>query len=336
MSQGNFFAIGCDEFASACEMGMRPAVSLLVMARGTGKDNRTTKWSAQAVFQKTGIAWRRAQEAIETLVAGDLVEVKRAGKHPLYKLRKPEDDSKLIWLPNELIDGAGNEVPPVTKLREKGNLELLEKYIQLYAKHDIDNDGGLPRSIAWRSYTRERICPIGPYMLYGFQKKETYARAAGLLSQFSGVKDEAGNQGAWIVLSPLLSLGLLELVSYVVESDDPDSELIYPVNNETNEAIDTLQNWLEETDGNGFARQISFYDETCFVPKHIEEVAMVGIYRMTYRPKTGKTSRWWAMERERTEAMINTIGAICTHKGKVVDIKACKGTSRDIKGYQIG
>ena len=53
MRQGNFFAIGAVVFGKACELGMRPAVALLVMARGTLKDQATTSWSAQAVFDYT-------------------------------------------------------------------------------------------------------------------------------------------------------------------------------------------------------------------------------------------------------------------------------------------
>ncbi|PYD05288.1 hypothetical protein DND90_16290 [Pseudomonas syringae pv. maculicola] len=157
MNHGNFFAIGADEFADACDLGIRPAVSLLVMARGTGKDNATTSWSAQAIFEKTGIAWRRAKEAIEALVTAEIVKVLKAGKKPRYKISKPKDDSKLIWLPNELIDGAGNEVPPVTKLRETGELILLQKFVELYADHDIDNDGGLPRSLVWQTYSLAKL-----------------------------------------------------------------------------------------------------------------------------------------------------------------------------------
>jgi hypothetical protein len=326
MNHGNFFAIGADEFSTACDLGLRPAVSLLVMARGTGKDNSTTSWSAQAIFEKTGIAWRRAKEAIEALVAADIVKVLKAGKTPRYKISKPKEDSKLIWLPNELIDGAGSEVPPVTKLRETGELILLKKFVQLYSEHDIDNDGGLPRSLVWQTYSRETICPIGPFILYGFEPGDTRAIATGLLAEFNGVEDAVGNKGAWIILSPLVNLGLLQKVSYLAESDEHDSELIYPINDETNQAIGVIYNWLEETGGGGFARQIDSYRETGVAPKHIGKAAMVGLYRMTYRPKTGKTSRWWALERDQTEAMVANVEAICRPKGVVVDIKAFKGS----------
>ncbi|WP_236195780.1 hypothetical protein [Pseudomonas glycinae] len=325
MNHGNFFAIGADEFSAACDLGLRPAVSLLVMARGSGKDNSTTSWSAQAIFEKTGIAWRRAKEAIEALVAADIVKVLKSGKKPRYKISKPKEDAKLIWLPNALIDGAGGEVPPVTKLRETGELVLLQKFVELYAEHDIDNDGGLPRSLVWQAYSRETICPIGPFILYGFESKETRARTTGSLVVLSGEEDAAGNKGAWIVLSPLESLGLIQKVSYMAESDEHDSELIYPVNDETSQAIGTIHNWLEENGGEGFARQIGFYDAIGFAPKHIGKAAMVGLYRMTYRPKTGKTSRWWALERDQTEAMLANVEAICRPKGVVVDIKAFKG-----------
>lgn len=325
MSQGNFFAIGTDEFSAACDLGIRPAVSLLVLARGTGKDNSTTSWSAQAIFERTGISWRRAKEAIDALIANGIVKVLKAGKKPRYKISKPKDDAKLIWLPNELIDGAGDEVPPVTKLRETGELMLLQKFIELYAEHDIDNDGGLPRRLVRQEYSRETICPIGPFILYGFERQKTLAWTSGPLSALNGATDEVGNQGAWVVLSPLVSLGLLQKVSYMAESCEHDSELIYPINDETNQAIGVIHNWLEESGGEGFARQISFYDEIGIAPKHISKASMVGLYRMTYRPKTGKTSRWWALERDQTEAMVANVEEICRPKGVVVDIKAFKG-----------
>lgn len=343
MNHGNFFAIGADEFAAACELGMRPAVSLLVMARGTGKDNATTSWSAQAIFERSGIAWRRAKEAIEVLAAADIIKVLKKGKTPRYKISKPKDDSKLIWLPNELVDGAGNEVPPITKLREAGELPLLQKFIELYAEHDIDNDGGLSRNLVWQTYSREIICPIGPFILYGFEPKKTLAKAAGPLAVFNGAEDADGNKGAWIILSPLLALGLLQKVSYMAESDEHDSELIYPVNDETSQAVGVVHNWLEENGGEGFARQIGFYEGIGLAPKHIGKAAMVGLFRMTYRPKTGKTSRWWALERDQTEAMVANVDAICKPKGVIVDIKAYKGffqgisssLSVDIKVRQV-
>lgn len=329
MSKGGFFAIGAQEFAAACELGMNSAVALLVMARGTGRDNSTTKWSALAVFNHTGMARRRAKDAIDALIGSGLVEAVKEGKHPQYKLHKPTDDNELLWLPNELIDGAGNEIPPITKLREAGDLCLLQKFIELYGVQDLDSDGGLPRSIAWAHYKkREQICPIGQFILYGFSEEETRASSTGLFAELCGKEDEYRNPGAWIVLKPLWEMGLLEQVFYMAESTSPDAELIYPVGPfGTAQAIDDLLYWLEESGGNGFAIEARHHSVQGIAPKHIKNAAVVGLFRLRYRPKTGKTSRWMALEMARAEAMVGIIEQICRQEtARPVHIKALQSS----------
>jgi hypothetical protein len=327
VSRGNFFAIGAAEFDAACELGMNAAVSLLVMARGTGRDNATTAWSALSVFNHSGMARRRAQEAIEKLVGAGLVEVLQAGKRPRYKLHKPSDEDSLLWLPNALIDGAGNEIPPITKLREAGNLILLQKFVQLYGLQDLDSDGGLPRSIARTHFKqREVICPIGPFVLYGFSvpHETATATAKGIFAEVYGQEDDENNAGAWIVLSPLLKMGLLEKVYYMAESTDPEAELIYPIDQHgTQEAMLDLLLWLEETGGKGYAVEAECHTVQGIALEHIKNAAVIGLLRLRYRPWTGKTSRWLALDKERAEAMHGVIQQICLgEKTRPVHIKA--------------
>ena len=325
---GGFFAIGRDEFLEACELGMNPAVSLLVLARGTGRDNATTSWSALSVCQHTGIARRRAKEAIGALIENNIVELLeiKAGKFPKYKISKPEDDTFLLWLPNELIDGAADEVPPITKLRETGNIDLLEKFVRLYGIQDLDSDGGIPRDVAWATFDREKICSIGYFVLYGFSQEQARAIAKGLFEDYAGKTDEDGNKGAWIVLSPLIQMGLLEKVYYMAESSESNAELIYPVGpHGTDDAIRELLSWLEEGEGKGFALQAQEHNKQGIALNHIKNAAMVGLFRLRYRPKTRKTSRWWAIEKKQAEAMVGIVSQICSEKTRAVHIKALQG-----------
>lgn len=307
---GKFFAIGAREFANACDLGMNPAVSLLVMARGTINDNATTSWSALSIFNHTGIARRRAQKAIEALIDSGLVRLTKKGTRPRYKLQKPKDEKSLLWLPNELIDGAGKEVPPIMKLRESSNLELLQKFIELYGVQDLDNDGGLPRTVAWSHFSRNKICDTGHFTLYAFNRKATTAKSDGLFADYQGREDDKGNQGPWTILNPLAEMGLLRHYLYMAESEDPEAELIYPVNEETEIAIAGLQNWLEESGGIGFSERSYEVEHLGVAVSYAKKATMVGLYRLHYRPKTGKTSRWWAMERSRTEAMVGLVDQI--------------------------
>src|SRR5690554_5750053 len=308
--KGKFFAIGLPQFKQACQLGMNPAIAFLAMARGTLGDNSTTNWSALAVYNHCGISRRRAQAAITMLAEHGLVEVLRKEPRPKYKLQKP-DDNKLIWLPNTLVDGAGDEIPPLTKLREFGDVTVLEKFILLYYEQDLEADGGIPRTLARVVFTRTRIDDIGPFTLYGFAQRSQEATAVGILADLAGHSDDRDNQGAWAVLSPLLELGLLQETYYMAESSDNESELIYPINDDTDEAIMELWDWIHDRELFGAIKQEEFFDYFGIAPRHVRNAYLVGCYRLHYRPRTAKTSRWWAQERERTEAMVGLIRNTC-------------------------
>jgi len=255
------------------------------------------------------------------------VEVLQAGRKPRYKLHRPSEDGDLLWLPNELVDGAGNEVPPITKLREAGDLELLQKFIELYGLQDLDNDGGIPRTVVAGQWQREKICGVGNFTLYGFNRKTASAYNRGIFHGFDKRTDEDGNRGPWLVLNPLSLMGLLEEVTYMAESADPEAELIYPVKTfGTDDAIYDLLNWLEENGARGYAAEAESYDAQGIAPKMIKKATMVTVYRLRYRPKTGKTSRWLAIDMGRAEALVGIIQQICGHSSQSdVHIKDVQG-----------
>jgi hypothetical protein len=64
---GEFFAIDRRVWAHVCNLGLNAAVAYLVMARGSGRDNRTTAWSVNAIEKYTGIGRLRAKMAIQIL-----------------------------------------------------------------------------------------------------------------------------------------------------------------------------------------------------------------------------------------------------------------------------
>src|SRR3954447_21878892 len=81
------FAVDRRAWARACDLGMPAAVSYLVLACGTGGDQRTTRWSVDAITRHTGIGRPRAQKAVEALRRECLVEVEKGGTRPRYRLR---------------------------------------------------------------------------------------------------------------------------------------------------------------------------------------------------------------------------------------------------------
>lgn len=308
---GNFFAVGRAQFIQACRLGMNPAAAFLVMARGTLADNSTTSWSALAIHNHSGIARRRAKTAIETLTGDGIVEVISRGAKPKYKLAKPESNENLVWLPNTLVDGAGREIPPVMKLREYGSLEILKKFILLYAEQDLEADGGLPRTIARLECEREKIGNIGPFTLYGFRQNTWRAYPSGLLEEFKGQEDSVGNRGAWTVLAPLKELGLLEESLYLAESCDREAELIYPVVPATQDAMENVWVWAEQMDRFDFLDRRGEFQYFGIALRHIPNACLTGCLRLHYRPHTSKTSRWWAVEQSKIQAMVGLIHHSC-------------------------
>jgi hypothetical protein len=84
--QGDFFAVDRRAWARACGLGLNAAVAYLVLARGTGADNRATTWSVQAIEKYTSVSRGRAHEALKALQRADLMQVLREGTRPKYRL----------------------------------------------------------------------------------------------------------------------------------------------------------------------------------------------------------------------------------------------------------
>ncbi len=297
--KGDFFAVGKEQWAEACELGLNPAVTFLVMARGTGRDNSTTSWSAEAVFRHTGLAWRRGNDAIKGLCEVGLATKERAGKSPRYKLARPENIESMIWLPNELVTGAANETPPLAKLRQGQDIGYLQAFVDLYGEQDLAGDGGLPRKLIYTPHeTRERICGWGPFDVIGFRNDErmSYCNTIGPLERFrSDNKTKEQPSLVWQFLQALERMGLLERAIYLAESGDPDSELIHPL---TGDALalgvrDAAANLASVLPG-GFSYEVENYDYVLPIPQHMTKATVVGIMRLRYRPRTARTSAWYA------------------------------------------
>lgn len=84
---GDFFGVDLYAVEKACALGMNPAVAYLVLACFTGKTNRFTPASTNAVEKYTALGRKRASEAIEALQVAELIRrVPRDGERPRYEL----------------------------------------------------------------------------------------------------------------------------------------------------------------------------------------------------------------------------------------------------------
>ena len=67
MRGNGYFVVGQETFHKAITLGLNPVCGFLVLARGTGCDDVTTSWSAEAAAKRLGIRWGTARAAIDDL-----------------------------------------------------------------------------------------------------------------------------------------------------------------------------------------------------------------------------------------------------------------------------
>lgn len=313
MTDTGFFAIGRKTFIEACDLGINPACALLVMACGTGRDNITTKWSAEAVKNHIGVRWQTANGAINTLLDHALVAIKPTkGTRPAYKLAKEGD---LLWLPKTLVSGAGDEIPPITKLRQTQDAMTLRLLIELYSVQNLREDGGIRLDVYHRTSDRRKAGQQGVYTVWDFisnsgsvtwgDVSRPHYRHIGDLTEEELAADKNSGVDFFRRFDCLVSLGLVEWVNYLFEGKD--GEPIHalacnslPIEKQLYEAATNAASRML-TDG-----QIDFA-KGALVPilTHIAEVQLIGMARLKYRPQTRLTGAWWAEHQKICQAFID-------------------------------
>lgn len=299
----NFFAVGLPEFHEACLLGINPAVSLLVMACGTGRDNQTTSWSANAIQKHCGISAKRAKLAIDALIAAGIVqEVSGTRNRPSYKLRISEDQ---IWLPKSLIMPLSSEIPPVARIRQTQDVLLLNLLISLYFFQDLATDNGLSRIIYYRQYQKEeKYWEHGQYIFLGFEPANICTDCGyGIMHphfveapRTDQQAEEKEVQDFFRRMETLCDLGLLEEAACLFESDDSEAEILFPVDGPTEEekqVLMSMEDAVELVLPEWHARN-NPYKYMVPVYRHQKKAEMFGIFRLRHRPHTSMTSAWAA------------------------------------------
>lgn len=326
---GQFFAVDKQRWIQVCNAGLNEAVAYLVLACFSGKTNANTAASVHALETYTGISRSRAKEAIDSLKTLHLIRQTRGGSHPRYDLLPPGQHGtggpkskpgeaaadNWIWLPNTLVTGAASECPPVESVRQTQKLGSLRLFVELYDASNLRDDGGISRRLVFRKYHRERLGQQAGYVVWGFIQDcdhvfsdaphaRPYKRDLTVAEKSDGKNQSAG---FWETYRALETLGLIETVSYLWESEDDDAEPMHPYQAGPLDCIETRIGLAAHQAGAALLTpgQVKHASAKGLwlapVREHRERVAMVGIKRLRYRPKTRKTGAWWA-ELQRTGA----------------------------------
>lgn len=295
-----FFIVDRDVFLLACEQGLNAAVSYLIMARGTQGNNRTTKWSANAVADHAGITRARAKSAIDELIGAGIVELISPSGRPQYKLHLPDSDNGYLYLPNSIVDGVGNEIPPVERVRQTRSIANLKVFILLYEVQDLDNSGGLPADMFDDSAADAETLYQNDTMRLDVVSKHTYTLSLHWYARssiFSLIGMDFNDYKA--SFDEIRDMGLLSVRAKVFDSPELDGEIIgstwgYNYIEELDIAVRRKRKNLAKWPASG---------HYLIIPAHIKntDVRCVGV--MAYRAQTSKTARWHSIEERNQERM---------------------------------
>lgn len=302
------FAVDRRTFGRVAELGLSHMVVFLMLAQGTGGDNRTTSWGVDSVERYTGLGRRRARAGMIDLLNGgiltNLTPERKQGRcryriEPWASQDGLEVDPDWIWLPNSICLGVGNEAPPIERLRQSQSAAALRLFVMLYGVHRLNDEGG----IVWRD---------GIGLSQQFESSEVFSNGAQRICRFverglvvwqafgplvgydASAKGWAEKTGFWSDLKLLQQLGLLSFVPYLVEG--PDGEIIHaadcaegdePEFRAALSAASFAHGLLPESLASSLGGSILLP-----VASHLKQASVVGIGRLRYRPQTSATAQW--------------------------------------------
>lgn len=220
------------------------------------------------------------------------------------------------YLPNSLV---GNETGKPTgystvvdRIRISRDVMAFRLLADLYSLQDLAELGGVSRYDLCKEFSRENRLRTASLAVWGFNHKHMSARVKGAvaLSHHAQTPTETKNAAAALFdsVSVLEDAGALEWALYMAESEEDDSNLIYPVAVVRHGKVVATE--LESIVGAYATRAacalLDIAEDAKAWEDHMphgfllladrlaRQASLVGIPRLRHRAKTGNASRWFA------------------------------------------
>jgi hypothetical protein len=257
------------------------------------------------------------QNRAERLLKSRLLLKDAKGAYLTPESISDERGENSIWLPNSIVQGTpAGEDSPVRRLRRAGCARTLRLFVDLYAAHNLRDDGGISPRLIRTNFDRQMIGQQGAYIVWGFKTSEKDWGTLWEKGPFAGYEPAKPGEKApvWVSVELLQSMGLLSFVPHIFENDTDTAEPIHSygisgvgealeqeIGNAANLAARAmaLPSRLTEAEEGGFRH-------FCPVLKTIPAVQMIGVGRLTYRPNTRRTKAWFAELHDTTPKWIQT------------------------------
>ena len=300
-NKDGFFAVNKARFENVLTLGMNAGISYLTIACGTSKSNTDSGWSINSIEKYTGVSRGRAKKAVEALIENNVIQRLKGGTKPRYRIIDARGAKKLepketYWLPNGVVMGVADELPPLARIRQSQDPMLLTLFVDLYSEQNLLEDGGVSQTVWRRLYSKEKINERAQYDVFGFTAKSSYVtwQSESTKKHFRKEEDlteeevENGcNSGIdfFTRMEALSGLGLLELTTHLFDNED-EGEIIHEMNDELDaaarSAAEALLSEQHETD----------YEFLIPLARHLKEATVVSTYRTIYKPRTNLTAGW--------------------------------------------
>ncbi|KQP81137.1 hypothetical protein ASF60_22480 [Methylobacterium sp. Leaf113] len=221
---------------------------------------------------------------------------------PAGKAKFRATDPEYLWFPNSLVDGFREGDAPLARLRQIGDPRALQMLLAAYRVTDLPEKGGIPRDMICGGFRRFEVGRWGSFTVWGFASLGTQGNWSALTDPFKQGDIEERSRHFWATWDALRDAHLVEVVSYLCESESPDAQPIHalPFRGGTEEerrvsvaareaALRMMSSaQIERAETNLEASQVVL----CPVRSHVLGVQLVGIARPVHRANTTKTGAW--------------------------------------------
>ena len=275
--------------------------------RGTITDAHRKAFERAALNSKVAAMNPLKAPALSRSDAAVMGQLHKAGHVRLVGQRYeavPRAPGEAVYLPNELVDGIGENPSPVELIRQTGDPLTLRLLIDLYTAHRLDEWHGVDPRIVWHAFKEVYRREMGSVLVLGWKAPgAVWANKPNTVVKPHLVAGEHEAREFFPRIEMLERLGLLVFVPYVV---DGDGAPVYPCSLSTGhpmevelgaaarEAARNIVNSRDPGSRSGEPDPADVADIIAVVPLHMTRASLVGVARLTFRPKTAMTAAWMA------------------------------------------
>ena len=300
--RGNMFVVDVPTFAAVCDLSDADvAATYLILAAGTGSDNRTSSWSREAVNRRTALNWRKANTCIDRLEKAGLISwiSPKNTRKTRIDLPPVNGERRPAFLPKSLVE---NVVDRIRMAREPMAFRLL---VDLYALQDLAECAGVDHHHLYETFRREEAGATPSLQAWYFNSPQKWVRWTPELAhhqrQLTAREVKAGEDrgsNLFARVSILADAGALEWVHYLAEDEESGSPLIHPVDVVRHgKVIDTEIETIVGSFATLAAMALTGRNAPAFgyllaADRLAKKVALVGIPRLRHRAHTANAARW--------------------------------------------